>query len=616
MLLFPGFRTVAQENETPDDHQLTFMLYGASFAIPQNGWFEIACENMGAKAINKAVSGEAIMNDAKRMDKGTNYTTADLDEVDVLVLMHVHNQNVANEEYLKEYWEDYDNVQGMTNYAQGYDYVIKRYMADCAALETNPDSKWYGVEGGKPAKIMLCTHWHDSRTTYNTAIRTLAEKWNFPLVEFDTHIGFSKDDEGLTDPGEPSRNMAHDTETINNVKYGWHPKRGNNSPIQNRMAAIFTKAVEDAYGLTFPFEMRIKPLSEVVLPGEDAKFMVSYHNGMFPYSFSGNDFSKSALEGRQNLVTIEGVTANTALVLDGTHQAWGDEDPATSTAGAYVLVTDGENCFSPDFDSYVNELSKSSNYDGSDVIQLKYAVNAKRNAYVAFQASELMNRSYDKVILRLYFKDYTPGVYQSESGRPQDAVEYLSIKGNTSKYNGQNIKWDTEANRHFEDIKTAGAEITQDMKGSYVSIDVTDWALNTLESLEKTHGNKNTGHLTFRISVEPNDFGTLMNFYSTEGAAQLAPARRAGTTNITGPQLLFAQDDQTVLGIVKNVAVESNVTVKSGTVYNPANEPVAIYNTSGMTLYKGTQSEISLSDLPRAIYLINTPSRTIKYRAK
>ena len=47
--------------------RLSFLLTGASFAIPENGWFEMACEDMGAEAINKAVSGEAIYHTARRM---------------------------------------------------------------------------------------------------------------------------------------------------------------------------------------------------------------------------------------------------------------------------------------------------------------------------------------------------------------------------------------------------------------------------------------------------------------------------------------------------------------------------------------------------------------------
>lgn len=509
---------------TGDDKKLTFMLYGASFAIPQNGWFEIACENMGAEAINKAVSGEAIYNDAVRMSQGKNYTTDELDRTDVLVIMHVHNQNVALETNLKENYEDYA-VSTSMGYAPGYDYVIKKYQADCAALEFNPDSKWYGVEGGKPAKIMLCTHWHDGRAEYNPAIRKLAEKWNFPLIEFDKNIGFSKED-NQADKGAPSREWAHDTETLYNLQFGWHPKRGANSPIQQRMAAIFTQTVAETYGYEFPFEMRVKPVSEVVLPGEDASFAVGFHNGMFPYAYSGAQ-TASNLDGHKTILNINSVANNTSLMFDATSTGWKNLGSEKANGEATVLVADY--CAKPDFDSYVSQLSSSGNYDSDDKLQLKVGGNATRKAYVAFQADDDMPRDADKVVLRLFYKDYILGYFNNESSRPMEGVEVIGIEGNRAKYNGLNINWSTSASHNFEPIDGT-AELTSDMAGHWVSIDVTDWALATLAALEEEHNNTHTGHLTFRLYIKDNNSNALMNFYSTEGDES------------KGPQLLFVRD--------------------------------------------------------------------------
>ncbi len=602
MLFLANSTISAQENES--DKQLTFMLYGASFAIPQNGWFEIACENMGAEALNKAVSAEAIYHDARRMAAGKDYTTAELDRTDVLVIMHVHNQNVANEANLQEKWEDYTNISTTTDYAVAYDYVIKRYIADCEALEFNEESKYYGVEGGKPAKIMLCTHWHDSRTTYNPAIRKLAERWGFPLVEFDKNIGFSKDDEGIADAGEPSRAVAHDTETINGIKYGWHPKRGNNSPIQNRMAAIFTQTVADAYGYHFPFETRILPMSEVVLPGEDANFTVSFHNGMFPYSISGAH-TASGLEGKKHVLTVPGVTENTSLSVNATHAAWGEGNPAEAEATANVLVA--SYCATPDYDSYVNRLNTSSNYDTSDVLQLKYADNATRKAYVSFQASELMPRDVDKVVLRLFYKDYILGYFNSESSRPMEGIEHIRVEGNTNVYKGSKINWSTSGNHVFEPID-AKAEICTDMVGAWVSIDVTDWALNTLAALEEKHKNQNTGHLTFRLYIEKNNWCALMNFYSTEGAPVQA---RSLDMQPAGPQLLFAKNSSPTG--VEDVKTSASISVAKGQIFNPGRETVAIYTVDGLCKYTGTEENISLEAMPHGLYLIQTPSSVVKY---
>ena len=40
--------------------KLTVLLSGASFASVDNGWFELGCEALRAKGINRAIGGEAI----------------------------------------------------------------------------------------------------------------------------------------------------------------------------------------------------------------------------------------------------------------------------------------------------------------------------------------------------------------------------------------------------------------------------------------------------------------------------------------------------------------------------------------------------------------------------
>lgn len=585
----------SQQPDSSDENKKAFMLYGASFAIPQNGWFEIACEDMGVEALNKAVSGEAIYHDARRMDKGTDYTTAELDRTDVLVIMHVHNQNVANTTNLKDKWEDYTNISTTTDYAVGYDYVIKRYIADCEALEFNPDSKYYGVKGGKPAKIMLCTHWHDGRTTYNPAIRLLAEKWNFPLIEFDKNIGFSKDDENISDPGVPSRAMAHDTETIGNITYGWHPKRGDNSPIQRRMASIFTQKVAETYGYDFPFEVSIKPVCPIYQEGEDARLSIGFKSGKFPYSVTGH-YTADGLDGTRHIVNYENLNRNLRFQIEG-HDSSEDagDISAYSTTGAETTVSVADYCAKPDYDSYVSRLNTSSNYDNDAQLQLKVASNASRKAYISFQASELMPRNAEKVILRLYYKDYVLGYFNTEISRPMEGVEIIGVEGNTNVYSSSKINWSTSESHAFEPINSY-AEITTDMVDGWVGIDVTDWANQTLADLEQKHGNQNTGHLTFRLFIKNNNWNALMNFHSSEGSSEL------------GPQLLFTKDVSTGIKDVE----KNNIRISNGVVVNENNEEIAIYGIDGIKYYSGNES-FNLRSLSKGFYVIKTTNNSIKF---
>ena len=219
----------AQENA-----KYTILLTGASFASPQNGWFEIGCRQLDARALNRAIGGESIADTANRMAEGTLWNAGELDEMDALVIMQVHNRDVSATGGLKEKYTDYTTPFDRSNYAAAFDYVIKRYQSECYALKDDPKSKYYGTKSGKPAVIVLCTDWHDARTTYNAAIRRL------PLVEFDRNIGFSKDTPNPATGTQQSLLHAQDTQTIEGVAYGWHPQRGQDKYIQQRMAAIFT----------------------------------------------------------------------------------------------------------------------------------------------------------------------------------------------------------------------------------------------------------------------------------------------------------------------------------------------------------------------------------------
>ena len=106
----------------------TILLSGASFAEPNNKWFEMGCRALHAIPINRAVSAESIAHTANKMLDGTLYTPEEFDNIDVFVLMQVHEKDVYNEANLKENYKDYKTPFDVSDYAVCYDYVIKRYM--------------------------------------------------------------------------------------------------------------------------------------------------------------------------------------------------------------------------------------------------------------------------------------------------------------------------------------------------------------------------------------------------------------------------------------------------------------------------------------------------------
>lgn len=219
------------------------LLTGASFASSENGWFELGCRELNGLPINRAVGGEAIANTANRMIDGSLYSFEEFDGLDAFVIMQVHDQDVFDETQLLDDFRDYRVPFDRSNYAAAFDYVIKRYINDCYELRNNPKSRYYGSKLGKPANIVLSTHWHDGRVTYNSSVRRLAEKWGLPLIEFDKNVGFSKNSLHPVTKAQHSLLFATDIQSINGVQYGFHPKRGEDKYIQKRLAAIFAKTM-------------------------------------------------------------------------------------------------------------------------------------------------------------------------------------------------------------------------------------------------------------------------------------------------------------------------------------------------------------------------------------
>ena len=204
----------------------------------------MACDNLGYVAINKAISGENIKHTALKFKDLTQFSAGEIDRFATLVIMHTHNHDVYGG------WGFTTNGQLSKNptAAEAYDYVIRRYIAMCQALEFDASSAWYGIEGGKPVDIIICTHWHDGREVFNQSVRRLAVRWEgyVRLCEFDRFIGFTKDTPDAQTGKQVSVLYAHPdanaTEIINGVEYGWHPKRGRDSYIQRVMADIFCKS--------------------------------------------------------------------------------------------------------------------------------------------------------------------------------------------------------------------------------------------------------------------------------------------------------------------------------------------------------------------------------------
>lgn len=567
ILLFFTVGISAQEKHT-------FMLTGASFAVPANGWFELGCAAFDAKPLNKAVSGEAILQTASRMYKGTFYTKAELEAVDVFVIMHVHNQNVANTEWIKEDYAEYTESALSTNYPIAYDYVIKKYKDDCYKLKDDPTSKYYGTESGKPALIMFCTHWHDSRTTYNNAIRTLSTRWNIPLIKWDENVGFTKDVLDA-DGKQPSLKFSRDTETIGGVTYGWHPLTGQGQPIQQKLASIFIGEMEKIMG-EIPVTAQVRAKNSLLLGEEDAYASFSF-TGVSPwnltYEVNGKSFQIDNIEQTPLLVKIDvEKTGKTTVVPTAVSNG-----VSQGTVSGEAVITYADSNTLPTFDTYVHNANTSTAYTTSDKLELKTSSdNYSREAFLSFDISALTEDE-GSVILRLFFSDLIYSVTN-----PPIESHLIEIAGNTKTYT--TMTWSNKPT-DFTPISETLVETSE--KGSFISWDISEWVLEQRKA--------NVDKVTFRLKVKSGGTG-LFNFPSMEASANqpaLLTVKKAGSgieNESQDNQISFYPNP-----FVDYIKVDTAV-VKS----------VSIYSASGNCLLNNSTNDlIDTSSLSSGIYLLN-----------
>ncbi|MDR1335410.1 MAG: DUF5040 domain-containing protein, partial [Tannerella sp.] len=421
-----------------DAFEHCFFITGASFAVPENGWFELLCDAFNARPVNSAVEGEAIMQAAVKMYNGTLYTADELEEMDAFIIMQVHNQNVANTQLLREDYREYEQSLLQTNYSVAYDYVIKKYRDDCRQLKDNPASAYYGTDDGKPANIFLCTHWHDSRTTYNPAIRTLAAKFDLPLIKWDENIGFTKntlDEDGR----QPSVKFSRDTEKIpasTGTVYGWHPSRGKGQYIQQKMAAIAMAELEALFGER-PVSATVDNKSKLLLAGEEAAVAFRF-TGLPPfsltYSVDGEVHELTDVETSPVFVPVALSSAGTATVQTVAVSNARTAGDATGTAHIGTATRQ----LSPSMDTYIHQAFTSNTYASDTLFQLKLAgasAGYGRESYVSFDVSTLTDKDEAYVFRARFYEIVYP---ENKKIREPHSVE---IAGSTAALS--NLKWST-----------------------------------------------------------------------------------------------------------------------------------------------------------------------------
>ena len=503
-----SFAALATQAQNYDHH---FLLAGASFAVPENGWFELVCDAFNAEPLNKAVGGDAIKHTASDMFLDRFYTTEELDRIDAFIIMHVHNQDVASTNGIKENYEEYtyDEIQ---QYNTAYDYVIKRYKADCYNLKFNPESRYYQTENGKPATIILCTHWHDSRITYNQSIRTLAERWQLPLIEWDENIGFTRkvvDADGR----QPSIKYAADTEKIYDITFGWHPMRGKEQYIQQKIASIAMEKLTELF-TPVPASVELGEKSKVIVPGEQGYFVCRF-TGVPPwsltYTVNGEEHRLDSITTNPLIVEVTPTADETTVRPVAVSNRYTESGTVTGEAHIYT----GRQSVSPTFDTYVHQANQTTAYTDADHLEVKGNTDTHtREAYLSFATTGIDPQA-ERMVVRAYYYDC---IYPSW---PRKETHPVEIWGNTESYT--TMTWNTKPDQFTRIGETL---VRADELNSYIEWDVTDWAKAQIEA--------GASLLTFKLCIGETDATGLLYFYSSEAEDSHKPQLLVTTDPTTG----------------------------------------------------------------------------------
>lgn len=586
-IILSGLLSLAALATQAQNYDHHFLLAGASFAVPENGWFELVCDAFNAEPLNKAVGGDAIKHTASDMFLDRFYTTEELDRIDVFIIMHVHNQDVASTNGIKENYEEYtyDEIQ---QYNTAYDYVIKRYKADCYNLKFNPESRYYQTENGKPATIILCTHWHDSRITYNQSIRTLAERWQLPLIEWDENIGFTRkvvDADGR----QPSIKYAADTEKIYDITFGWHPMRGKEQYIQQKIASIAMEKLTELF-TPVPASVELSEKSKVIVPGEQGYFVCRF-TGVPPwrltYTVDGEEHRLDSITTNPLIVEVTPTADETTVLPVAVSNRYTESGIVAGEAHIYT----GRQSVSPTFDTYVHQANQTTVYTDADHLEVKGNTDTHtREAYLSFATTGIDPQA-ERMVVRAYYYDC---IYPSW---PRKETHPVEIWGNTESYT--TMTWNTKPDQFTRIGETL---VRADELNSYIEWDVTDWAKAQIEA--------GASLLTFKLCIGETDATGLLYFYSSEA------------DDPRKPQLLVTTDPTTGLteAATNVITVRTRRTDREIIVTGiDGNCRATCYTLCGQVVFAGPIADaepIALPHTSAGVYLLDLQNETQHYTCK
>lgn len=236
------------------------------------------------------------------------------------------------------------------------------------------------------------------------------------------------------------------------------------------------------------------------------------HSGHYPCDFSqaaanalnytAVNVSGTGVKSSPYFVEQADASADVLFSVGGVTDAKGTEAASGSSLSTVCLATKS---IPATYENFVHQAQQSEQHNTAELLELKNGDGWTRRIYLSFPLADVPENA-TRIGVRMHFESFVAASLGSEK-RYFNAIDTLELSGNTEKYTDK-LTWDNHHSHKFEPV--AKAILTQDMAGSWIGWDVTDFV--------KAKAAEGKEQVTFRVTT-PLEWRTLTRFSSSRNTA-------------------------------------------------------------------------------------------------
>ena len=236
------------------------------------------------------------------------------------------------------------------------------------------------------------------------------------------------------------------------------------------------------------------------------------HSGHYPCDFSqaaanalnytAVNVSGTGVKSSPYFVEQPDASADVLFSVGGVTDAKGTEAASGSSLSTVCLATKS---IPATYENFVHQAQQSEQHNTAELLELKNGDGWTRRIYLSFPLADVPENA-TRIGVRMHFESFVAASLGSEK-RYFNAIDTLELSGNTEKYTDK-LTWDNHHSHKFEPV--AKAILTQDMAGSWIGWDVTDFV--------KAKAAEGKEQVTFRVTT-PLEWRTLTRFSSSRNTA-------------------------------------------------------------------------------------------------